>query len=305
MENHFPGGVWPVMLTPFTAQNQIDYPALDALTDYYLAHGAQGLFAVCQSSEMFFLSLEERLGIARAVVRRAAGRAPVIASGHISDSPEEQANELCAMADTGIDALILITNRLAAPQESDDVWLGRLEQLLSRLPAQVKLGLYECPYPYKRLLTPRTAAWCAQTGRFYFLKDTCCDIAQIRLRLDAIRGTNLRLYNANTATLLPSLRLGAAGYSGVMAALQGDLYAAVCAAPESPDAPALCDALSVCALVERQYYPVNAKYALSLAGVPMTTRSRTQDDAGLTDTFREEVGMLRRVTQRLEQQYLI
>ena len=126
-------GVWPVMLTPFTAQNQIDYPALDALTDYYLAHGAQGLFAVCQSSEMFFLSLEERLGIARAVVRRAAGRAPVIASGHISDSPEEQANELCAMADTGIDALILITNRLDPKNEGEAAFRANLDWLLARL----------------------------------------------------------------------------------------------------------------------------------------------------------------------------
>ena len=32
MANDFPGGVWPVMLTPFTDENKVDYPALAALT---------------------------------------------------------------------------------------------------------------------------------------------------------------------------------------------------------------------------------------------------------------------------------
>lgn len=75
--NHFPGGEWPTMLTPFR-DGAVDYPALEALVEWYIAHGVSGLFAVCQSSEMFFLSLEERVGIARFVNEKAAGRVPVI-----------------------------------------------------------------------------------------------------------------------------------------------------------------------------------------------------------------------------------
>ena len=84
MNNDFPGGVWPVMLTPFTKENEVDYDALGQLVEWYIANGVSGLFAVCQSSEMFFLSLEERVGIARFVKEKANGRVPVIASGHIS-----------------------------------------------------------------------------------------------------------------------------------------------------------------------------------------------------------------------------
>ena len=98
--NHFPGGEWPTMLTPFR-DGAVDYPALEALVEWYIAHGVSGLFAVCQSSEMFFLSLEERVGIARFVNEKAAGRVPVIASGHISDSFEDQVHELTAMTGTG------------------------------------------------------------------------------------------------------------------------------------------------------------------------------------------------------------
>ena len=55
MMTQFPDGVWPVMLTPFTAEGKIDYPALRRLVDFYIDSGVSGLFAVCQSSELFFL----------------------------------------------------------------------------------------------------------------------------------------------------------------------------------------------------------------------------------------------------------
>ena len=60
MTNHFPGGEWPTMLTPFR-DGKVDYPALAELIEWYIAHKVSGLFAVCQSSEMFFLSKEERV----------------------------------------------------------------------------------------------------------------------------------------------------------------------------------------------------------------------------------------------------
>jgi 4-hydroxy-tetrahydrodipicolinate synthase len=105
-------GIVPVMLTPFTADEQIDYPALAKLIDWYLEKGVDALFAVCQSSEMQFLSLQERVELARFVVQHVDGRIPVIASGHISDDIDAQKEELLAMAQTNIDALVLVTNHL-------------------------------------------------------------------------------------------------------------------------------------------------------------------------------------------------
>jgi len=105
-------GIVPVMLTPFTPDNQIDYPGLEKLISWYLKEGVDALFAVCQSSEMQYLSLEERVELARFVVQKVEGHVPVIASGHISDDLAEQTKELQAMANTGIDALVLVTNHL-------------------------------------------------------------------------------------------------------------------------------------------------------------------------------------------------
>ena len=120
------------------------------------------------------LTLEERCKIAAAVKKYANGK-PVIASGHISDSMEDQEEELKRMADTGIDALILISNRPAAQQESDQMMIERLQTLMEQLPKDIPLGFYECPYPYKRVLSKEVVKFLVDSERFYFLKDTSCE----------------------------------------------------------------------------------------------------------------------------------
>ena len=228
MERKFNNGVWPVMLTPFTDDNEVDYEALEKLVNWYIENGVAGLFADCQSSEMFYLSLEERVKIASFVKEKAAGRVPVVASGHISHSLEDQAEELNAIARTGVDAVILITNLLAAEDEDDSIWLENLKKLLEKLPDDLALGFYECPYPYKRIISPELLKWCADTGRFYFIKDTSCSIDNMKKKLEQIKGSKLKLFNANSSTLLETLELGASGFSGVMANFHADLYVWLC-----------------------------------------------------------------------------
>lgn len=133
------------MITPYTKENEVDYGALEAMIEWYINNGVKGLFAVCQSSEMQQLSLEERVSIARFVKVKSAGLVTVVASGHISDNLVDQIYELKAMRDTGIDALIIISNRLARKEESDEVWKLNAEKIWSAV-SDIPLGIYECPY---------------------------------------------------------------------------------------------------------------------------------------------------------------
>ncbi|EMS73555.1 dihydrodipicolinate synthase family protein [Ruminiclostridium cellobioparum] len=305
MENKFPGGVWPVMLTPYNEKQEIDYNALEQLVDWYIKEGVSGLFAVCQSSEMFYLSLEERIKLSKEVVKAAAGRVPVIASGHVSDSFEDQVTEINEIAKTGVDAVILITNRLAGEDESDEIWLENCKRLLEKIDPDIPLGFYECPYPYKRLISVENIKWCADTGRFFFLKDTCCDTGEIRKKLKAIEGSNLKLYNANSSTLLESLKDGATGYSGVMANFHPSLYAWLCKNYEKISAEDLSDLLTITSLIERQYYPVNAKYYLkTFENLSMTTVCRVKEEDGLTETFKKEISALNRISKNLIVKYV-
>ena len=103
-------GVWPTMIAAFDPSGQLDLDANREIANYLIEKGSDGLFAVCQSSEMFMLSTEEKVALARCVVESANGRVQVIASGHTSDAIEDQIDELFAVANTGVDAIVLVSS---------------------------------------------------------------------------------------------------------------------------------------------------------------------------------------------------
>jgi 4-hydroxy-tetrahydrodipicolinate synthase len=268
---------------------------LEQLVNWYIGQGVHGLFAVCQSSEMFFLSLEERIEITRFVMKTTAGRVPVIASGHISNQIEDQIHELQAVAELGVDAVVLVTNRMAKADENDEIWKKNTDTILTALP-NVTFGMYECPYPYKRLVNPELLEWCESTGRFSFLKDTCCDLDEMKARLAVLKKGKLKLFNANAATLLESLKLGASGFSGVMANFHPDLYVWLYEHwSTKPDkAESLQDFLGFASCMETQYYPVNAKYSIQLQGVSIDLKTRTKDEQNFAAHQKMAVEQLQR-----------
>lgn len=270
-------GVWTTMITPFTQDNKIDYPALKQMIDWYDRCGVDGLFAVCLSSEMYHLSLEERVALSDFVVKNAPAHMGVVSSGHVSDNIDDQIEELQKIAATNPDAVILVANRLAAENETDEVWKRNAQTVMDNLPG-VTLGLYECPLPYHRLLSPELLRWCAETGRFTYIKETSCDVEAITAKLAAVKGTPLKIYTADTATLLDSMKAGAAGYCGVFGNVRPELYHPIVRRWQQDDAAALRaqHLASVISLVGGLMYPVCAKYHMSLdgVGIGLTTRNR-------------------------------
>lgn len=275
-------GAFPTMITPYHDDNTVDYDAVKNITNWYIEQGCTGIFAVCQSSEMIYLSLEEKVKIAKTVVEtvKASGKnVSVVASGHTSDDMEAQARELTAIAETGVDAIVWVSNRLDLHNDGDDVWIANAEKLLEKLPKDVAIGIYECPFPYKRLLTAKILDWCIAQGRFTFIKDTCCDPDMLAARLEQIKGTSVKLYNANAQTLLYTLKNGAAGYSGVMANFTPDLYQWLCDNydKEPEKAQNVQNFLCLAAFTEVLAYPVTAKYHMNKVGVPMSLWARSRD----------------------------
>lgn len=217
-------GIVPVMLTPFTEAGNVDYAGLERLTEWYLAHGADALFAVAQSSEMQFLSLEERTEIGRFVVRQVNGRVPVVVSGHVSDDLDAQVKELTAMAAVGAGALVLVTNHLDPKRSGAEAFKTAFHALLARIPTDIPLGLYECPAPYRRLLTDDELRQAIDTGRFVMLKDVSCDLPTVKRRVALTDGSRLGVINANAAIAREAMRAGSKGFSGVFTNFHPDLY---------------------------------------------------------------------------------
>jgi len=221
------GGSWPVMITPFNTDKSIDWSSLDNLIEWYIEAGSSGLFAVCQSSEMFYLNEEERLSLSKYVVTRVANRVPVIATGTFSEIIDEQAEFIKKIYETGVVAVIVLTNHLAKQDESESVWISNAQQLVEKT-ENIPIGLYECPLPYKRLVPSETTQWVVSTNRFFWTKDTSEDINQIQKKLAISADSNLCLYNAHTASLLQSLQAGAYGFSGIAANFYPNLFSWLC-----------------------------------------------------------------------------
>lgn len=130
-------------------------------------------------------------------------------------------------------AVVVITCQMCKQEDSEEVWRANTQELL-KLTGDIPLGLYECPKPYLRLLSPGTSQvlfahvldtlrWVVDTGRFYFHKDVSCSISKIREKLQALQNAkpvykqSFKFYNANMATLLASMELGAHGFAGIAA----------------------------------------------------------------------------------------
>ncbi len=265
------------MITPFLENGEIDYPGLERLIEWYIAHGADALFAVCQSSEMQFLSVKERLELGRFVVRQAAGRVPVVASGHVSDDPYSQLEELTAAVDTGADGVVLVTNHLDPKNRGSEVFRGNLQWLLDRLPQDVPLGLYECPAPYRRLLSDDELRHCLDSGRFVMLKDVSCDLDTVKRRVAMTAGTSFAILNANAAIAYDAMKAGSRGFNGVHTNFHPDLYKWLYTSgarhPELADEVATF--LVLAALSEPFGYPVLAKLYHQRLGTFASIRSRT------------------------------
>ncbi|MBF9141070.1 dihydrodipicolinate synthase family protein [Hymenobacter properus] len=270
-------GFIPVMLTPFQNDGRIDYPALTRLTEMYLKAGAAGLFANCLSSEMFELSAEERMQSIRHIVDVAGGAVPVVATGTFAGTLTEQADFVKQVYAAGTEAVIVITGLLAAQDESDAVFNERFHGLLAQT-SGVPLGFYECPEPYKRVLTAEQLGEFVATGRVTYHKDTCLDLNQIKAKLAATAGQKFGLYDAYMVHAVESLKAGAAGLSCIQGNFFPELIVWLCQNYDNAllqhEVAEVQEFFIKNMHVMHDVYPTVAKYSLKQRGVDISTFTR-------------------------------
>lgn len=267
----------PVMITPFRSDMKIDFDALSRLIDFYLASGVKGFFANCLSSEMYHLEAEERLALVRHVVKQVNGTLPVVATGSFGQSIEERAAFAKEMYHTGVDAVILITSHFAGKDDSDAVLIQNFEKFFALTDA-IPLGTYECPSPYKRIVTPEVLRYLLGTNRLIYHKDTTLDLEKIKVKLEMTRGSRLEFYDAHTPNAMFSLQMGAKGLSCIAGNFYPEIFAWMCKhagdRDRQDDVKWLQAALTRADHTISQGYPLSAKYFLQKRGVPLEPVSR-------------------------------
>lgn len=100
-------GTYTAIITPFTEQNEIDWPAFEKLVEKQIASGVEGIVFVGTTGESPTLSHEEHKEILRWSVKTIKGRCQVI-HGTGSNNTRESIELAMVAADAGADGHLVI-----------------------------------------------------------------------------------------------------------------------------------------------------------------------------------------------------
>ncbi|QHI69398.1 dihydrodipicolinate synthase family protein [Tichowtungia aerotolerans] len=216
MRKNISDGVWPVMLTPFEETGRIDWRGLELLTEWYISQGVHGLFSACLSSESLHLCCADKLEMVRRVVEVADKRVPVVAGVMGAADCSERIRMVRQVISFGADAAVMTLCDLVPEGAGDELWIEEMEQHLKEL-AGAPLGLYECPKPYHRRLTPLLTEYVTDRSEFLFLKETSGDLTEMERKSRAGKKSGLKIFTASAVTLREALDRGINGFSGLQA----------------------------------------------------------------------------------------
>jgi 4-hydroxy-tetrahydrodipicolinate synthase len=262
-------GVFSLLLTPFHADGTIDWENYEYYVDWQLSHQPQGLFAVCGSSEMKWLTLEERLELARSAVVH-AGRTPVVATANLEADLAAHVDEIARMADTGVAGVVLVPPDGLGDEPAR--FADYMANLAERAPCPVIL--YEWPLRKPYLIPADLYASLVREQGIIGIKDTTCTVEGIQAKIAA--APESIIYQANTPYLMEAVEMGARGTMAITSAAAGDLVVRFwqAATTGDPEARKIHQQLVFLDSVLRFGYPGTAKQLAILRGVPMEPHCR-------------------------------
>jgi len=219
-------------------------------------------------------------------VDQTAGRVPVVATGTFKGSVEEMADFSNQVYALGVDAVIVLNNQFVAAEESDEVFLARIHQWMELTPG-VPFGIYECPVPYKRLVSLPVLQDLLRSGRLCYHKDTSLDIDQVKAKINAGMGARFGVYDAYMVHAKASLEAGSMGLSCIQGNFFPDLIAAFCSHPTDEFQGFLTENMDLM----HSAYPTSAKYVLQKQGFPISLATRRNVDP-LTESVKAKLDEL-------------
>ena len=111
-------GIVPIIPTPFTAQQQVDWPGVRRLVDFACAANISAICLPAYASKFYKLSERERLHLVKEAAEQAAGRVPVFAQ--VNFVCATQATEAAHEAgEAGAAAIAMAVPRLVGFGETD------------------------------------------------------------------------------------------------------------------------------------------------------------------------------------------
>ena len=81
-------GAITALVTPFDAQGNVDFEALERFVDFQIEQGIDGILALGTTGESSTMTDEEDIEVVKAILARAQGKVPVIGGAGSNSSAE-------------------------------------------------------------------------------------------------------------------------------------------------------------------------------------------------------------------------
>jgi 4-hydroxy-tetrahydrodipicolinate synthase len=202
------GTILTAVVTPFTADDEVDHGTLAALVSDLLNSGSDGIVVAGTTGESPTLSDDEKVTMVRTVVEVAHGRGSVIAATGSNDTAHSVALTKRA-EDAGADAVLVVTPYYNKPPERGLLEHFRAVAAATTLP----VILYNIPGRCVVNLTPELLAQLGQTENIVAVKQANPDLDELR-RLKQL--SDLGIYAGNDDMLYEVLAMK--GWGGVCVA---------------------------------------------------------------------------------------
>jgi len=193
------------IITPFTQDNDIDYPALDKLTDRLLTEGTQGFVIGGTTGESPTLTHDEKIHLYKHFAEYVGTRGPVIANIGDNNTASSVALTKEVTQIDGVDGLLAVTPYYNKPSQKGMV--AHFTAIADA--ATVPVMLYNIPGRSAVGMTNETVLQLAQHSMINAVKQvtTIDDIAQL---VEAAQN-NFYVYTGEDAQTLAAKAVGAAG----------------------------------------------------------------------------------------------
>ena len=253
------------LVTPFDGSNRVDYSSLKRLIDFHVEQGSNGLVIAGTTGEAATLTRSEHIEMIGRAVEIADGRLPIIA-GTGSNSTAQTIDLSCAVADTGIDAYLVVV-----PYYNKPVQEGIYQHFMAVADAVEKpVMMYNVPGRTVADMLPETVARLAKHENIFGIKEATGDIGRLRAIQDLV-ANDFMFYSGDDFTLLPFIEQGGHGVvtvSGNVAAAQVATLCGLALEGSTDEAKALDDTLQTLnEMLFIESNPMPVKWAVSQMGL--------------------------------------
>lgn len=233
-------GVWTALVTPFSNDGEFDATTYSRLLEFQLAAGVDGLVPCGTTGESPTLSWEEHGAAVALAVRRASGRAKVLA-GSGSNSTHEAINGTRDAWSRGADAALLVDCYYNGPS-SLELRTEYYERILTAVP-EIPLVPYVIPGRTGCALNAEDLAilHLSDPVRIPGIKSATGDLQRMR-RDRAVAGPTLQITSGDDELALAMMRdpqIGACGVTSVMSNIVPGALVELYKAAPGPGADAL------------------------------------------------------------------